>query len=235
MMNRIAAAGFGLVALAATPVLAGGPVVPTPEPVVASPAVVVPAAPSFQGGYVGGGLGYAFAGDDRVGAIPVTRDAGTLEISGAVGNVHTGYRWQQPGSRIVYGVEAMATLADVGDDADEAGFRSANDLKWTATLRGNLGYVVQPDMLLYGFAGYSVGRSEYWVVGNGDVLHEERDLDGYVVGLGLEKLLNNNWSVRGEYEYANYGSETTTSNAGTFTTEETPEFHTLRVGLNYRF
>lgn len=236
-MTRFATLGLGIAALAAVPAYAGGPVVPAPEPVVVAPVPLAPS-PLFAGGYVGGGIGYAFGGSDDVGIDPDTFDSfrrGELELKGPVGEVHTGYRWQQPGSRVVYGVEAMATLGEVQADEEVGNYKSSSVVKWAATLKGTLGYTVRPDTLLYGFAGYSVGRSEYDVVGPLGVINEDRDLDGYVVGLGLEKLLDDRWSVRGEYQYSNYGKEDIESGNGRFSTNDTPEYHTLTVGVNYRF
>lgn len=227
-MKRTILLGLGLSAVA-LPAFAGGPVVPAPEPVVA------PAPASFAGAYAGADLGYAFGGQDRVGANPIDRDVGEIELGGALLSLHGGYRWQQPGSRVVYGVEAMATAADVDDEVSEDGFDSSADLKWTASLRGTLGYAVRPDTLVYGFAGYTVGKADYTVRGAGDAVNEDLDLDGYVVGLGMERMITDKWSVRGEYEYTNFGKEEVRSDAGTFTTSATPDYHTLRVGVNYRF
>lgn len=236
-MTRFAALGLGLIAVTAAPAFAGGPVVVAPEPVVAAPVIVAPA-PTWQGGYVGGGLGYAFGGDDSVGIVPDTFPGfrrGDLEINGAVGEVHTGYRWQQPGSQFVYGVEAIASVGEIQDDAEEGNYKSSSVVKWTAALKGTLGYAVRPDTLLYGFAGYSVGRSEYDVVGPLGIIDEDRDLDGYIVGAGVEKMLDDRWSIRGEYQYSNYGKEEMRSDTGRYTTNDTSEYHQLSVGVNYRF
>ncbi|QUS35385.1 outer membrane protein [Falsirhodobacter algicola] len=228
-------------AAAATPVLAGGPVVPVPEPVVAAP-VMAPPAPSFAGAYIGGGIGYAFGGDDDVGILTNdasnglgNRRAGTLELGGPIGNVHGGYRWQQPGSRMVYGVEGMATLGGVDADEESRGYKSSSVVKWTASIKGSVGFTVRPDTLVYGFAGYSVGQSEYDITGAGGTVNETRNLDGYVVGLGVEKMLNERWSVRGEYQYSNYGRDRMDAENDAYHTYDTPEFNALRVGVNYRF
>ncbi|MCJ8139441.1 outer membrane protein [Falsirhodobacter halotolerans] len=231
-----------VVAAFAMPAFAGGPVVVTPEPVV-TPVVVPPPPPSFAGGYVGAGLGYAFGADDEVGIRPLADApgsfprtvAGSADVNGAVANIHTGYRWQQPGSNFVYGVEAMFSAGEVSDFTQENGYRAESKIKWAGTLRGQLGYTVRPDTLLYGFAGYSKARSEYKVVGPLGVIDEKDDIDGYVVGLGLERMLNDRWSVRGEYEYANYGKDEYVSDTGVYRTEATPEFSTIRIGVNYNF
>lgn len=240
MKTSFAAAGLGLVALTAAPVFAGGPVVPVAEPIVAAPVAVVPPA-MFNGGYVGAGLGYAFQGDDEVG-VDMPDAVGTLELSGARADLHTGYRWQRPGSNFVYGVEAMVTGGEISDDVSGTvggvDYEAESELKWLATLRGSLGYTVRPDTLLYGFAGYSVGRSELTINSSDPSrgnIDESIDIDGYAVGVGLEKLLTDKWSVRGEYEYSNYGKESVESDTGAYETHFTPDAHTIRVGVNYRF
>ncbi|HLI66371.1 MAG TPA: hypothetical protein VKU90_08400, partial [Caulobacteraceae bacterium] len=63
-------------------------------------------------------------------------------------------------------------------------------------------------------------------------------------GAGLERKLNANWSLRGEYLYADFGSisSTATENApgaagGTSTFHDTERLNTniVRIGVNRRF
>jgi outer membrane immunogenic protein len=56
---------------------------------------------------------------------------------------------------------------------------------------------------------------------------------GYTVGGGIEWAFSPNWSLKSEYLYVDLGDQTFSSPAGTYTTET--DFHTARVGLNYRF
>lgn len=246
MISRYASLGLGLVALTATPLFAGGPVVPAPEPVVVAPApVVMAASPLFQGGYVGAGIGYAFGGSDTVGVRPFSDDVGEIELTGPAAELHAGYRWQQPGRNWVYGVEALVSGGDISDDTEgtTAGgidFDTEAKMKWTAELRGSLGYTVRPDTLVYGFAGYTVGRSEYNIRGTdvdgiSEELDESNNMDGYVAGVGVERLLNDRWSLRGEYKYSNFGKDELDSENDVFSTNNTPEYHLINVGFNYRF
>ncbi len=240
MISRYAALGLGLVGLTATPLFAGGPVVPAPEPVVVAPApVVVASSPLFAGGYAGAGIGYAFGGSDTVGVRPFSDDVGDVELSGPMAELHAGYRWQQAGSNLVYGVEAMVSGGEISDDiegsADGVDFDAESKMKWTAELRGSLGYTVRPDTLLYGFAGYTVGRSEYTVSSDAGIIDESNNMDGYVAGVGVERLLNDRWSLRGEYKYSNFGKDELESGNDLYRTSNTPEYHLVNVGFNYRF
>jgi outer membrane immunogenic protein len=60
--------------------------------------------------------------------------------------------------------------------------------------------------------------------------------DGYTVGAGLEYMFAPNWSVKGEYQYYNFGSTTVTAGpapivGNSFRDDE----HTVKLGVNYRF
>ena len=59
--------------------------------------------------------------------------------SGFVGGVQLGYNWQT--QQIVYGVEGDVSLS------------GSSSIDWMASLRGRLGYLIQPRILAYGTAG----------------------------------------------------------------------------------
>ncbi|WP_136682843.1 outer membrane protein [Falsirhodobacter xinxiangensis] len=211
-------------AVTAAPALAGGPVAPIGEIEPIAPAAVAPTTP-FAGAYVGADIGYAFKGDDVVGINPSGLNDGDLELSGALANLHVGYRWQ-PGV-FVWGVE----LGVEGGGVDDAVNSSSTELKSAVTLRAMSGWTPNDATLLYGFAGVSHANFDYEVgaIGyDGDV-----SSTGYVAGFGVERLLNDRWSVRGEYQYSDYGRERLETAAGW--TNATPKFHSVRVGVNYRF
>ena len=56
---------------------------------------------------------------------------------------------------------------------------------------------------------------------------------GWTAGAGLAYAINNNWSVRAEYLYANYGTKTFTPPA--YTARVSNETHTVRLGVSYMF
>ncbi|MGE0054375.1 MAG: outer membrane protein [Hyphomicrobium sp.] len=112
----------------------------------------------WSGLYGGGHIGYADAHHD----------------DGFVAGAQLGYNWQA--NAIVYGVEG------------DISFTGADSVDWLASVRGRLGYLVQPSLLLYGTAG--VGGS---------------DDAGFVYGLGLESQLSH--STTGRIEYLEYDSD----------------------------
>lgn len=206
---------------------AGGYIAPVLDVAPPVPVVSAPVA-DWQGAYAGITLGYAFGGDDDIGVRPPGGNIGSAEITGANAALRLGYRWQR--NRWVVGPEISYGVGEIDDSFDFAGgeFESeANDL---LGIRLKTGYLVRPDTLVYGIAGWQEGDFAYSVNGN-DV---DYDADGYVLGLGVERRLTDRMSLTGEYEYSDFGSTDVEIVPGA-TSVATPSFHNVKVGLNFRF
>jgi opacity protein-like surface antigen len=115
------------------------------------------------------------------------------------------------------------------------------DRSWA--IGGRAGYLVTPNTLLYGTAGYTRAHFDnegWWDIDDGGPILEGRDerwFSGYFLGGGVETRLRGNFFVRGEVRYANYGSEVTNSgfNSGAeFVDEEDPQIWTGRLGITYK-
>lgn len=111
-------------------------------------------------------------------------------------------------------VNLMGNLTSISGDAFAYTIRSEVEFNWQATLRGRLGYA-SGDWLVYGTAGVAfldVEWNETMTVtrafaGSATYRHSKDDIQvGLAIGGGLEKMLNDRWSVRGEYLYENFGS-----------------------------
>jgi outer membrane immunogenic protein len=108
---------------------------------------------------------------------------------GIVGGGQIGYNWQN--GPIVFGLEADASYADISESFGP--FEASID--FLGTVRGRLGYLVTPNILVYGTAGFGV------VSGSGSVggfSFDESETD-LVFGLGVEGKFARNMSVRLEY------------------------------------
>jgi outer membrane immunogenic protein len=97
--------------------------------------------------------------------------------NGLVGGVQLGYNWQA--KQIVYGVEGDVSLS------------SAGSIDWLASVRGRLGFLMQPRVLIYGTAG---------------LVNDHGADAGLGYGLGVEGKLNPAMSARPEYLSFNSGS-----------------------------
>ena len=110
----------------------------------------------WRGLYGGLHLGYADADHD----------------DGIVGGVQVGYNWQA--KQIVYGVEGDLSLS------------GARSIDWLASLRGRLGYLIEPKTLVYGTAGLGF-------------VNDHGTDTAFVYGLGVERQLNPAMSARLEF------------------------------------
>jgi outer membrane immunogenic protein len=225
---------FGSVAAAAlftAPALAAD-MTPAPAPVY-SKAPMMPVF-SWTGFYIGGNIGGHYGQDsttasaDPVGWLAVgaatinAATPGSVNPSGFEGGGQIGYNVQYGSG--VFGVEAdaqwlggNATRSVTGFGAGVAPldvFTTTTQSKWLATFRGRVG--VAFDRTLW----YITGGGAYSGVNFTDsfgsfsntsiaTVSNNSGIWGWVLGGGLEWAFTNNWSVKGEYLYAYFGSVST--------------------------
>jgi outer membrane immunogenic protein len=269
-------AAMGIAAVAAmigTPVLAADMAVKAPPP----PAPVY----SWTGGYIGANGGYGWGGWNSNSLAAIFPDGVTTsadpDVHGWFGGVTAGYNWQTSPQWVV-GIEGdfdwTGERASDGSNASTTGpgpstgfcdfgggcsivtaTTSANDWRklWFATLRGRVGFLIEPTWLLYGTGGIafadtkfstsssttvSIVRNATGQVGfsttTGAFLSESSDRVGFAVGGGVEKLLTQYWSVKAEYLFLDFGSHTFLSGTG-FDTNIRLIDNIVRVGVDYHF
>jgi outer membrane immunogenic protein len=231
---------FGIAAAAAA---FSSPSIAADLPVPIEPVVAPVSAFTWTGFYVGANLGWACCGDDRVGLFDgggFVDDFTTLEGDGVFGGVQAGYNFQW--NWLVLGVEGDWQYSGYFDDEDglTAGpytGSASTDSNWFGTIRGRAGLAWER-VLVYGTGGFAVGNTEYTVrVGSGPttgVIREDEEFNtGWAAGAGVEVAFTDNLSAKGEWQFIDLGTDSA-SGAG-FRTHPTHEFHTFRVGLNYRF
>ncbi len=112
------------------------------------------------------------------------------------------------------------------------------DESWTAG--GRLGYLIVPDALVYGLAGYTTANFHsvtYSIAGEGDALAGTASTSvfhGVTVGGGFEKLITDSLSARFEYRNTRYDAQTGFGAPGFTNTEAQPTVNSLRVLVAYR-
>lgn len=235
--------------------LAGGYVAPVAAPVV-EPVITPAPASDWAGGYAGGSIGYAFGGDDEVGAdlyeddvlIDRFTDITDLKLKGVNAGLHAGYRWQR--GNWVFGPELTIEGGDISDEQSGStvleGMPVSADIEsqvnYIAGLQLKTGYVVNPQTMVYGTAGYVRGDFDYTLsAAAGDdsgSLTESYTADGYSLGLGVERKVRDNLSVFAEWQYRNFGKTELTYDLGdgdSVRTRATPEHHNIKVGVNFSF
>lgn len=252
MLRSLRLVALATVALPAA-AIAGGY---TP-PVIEAPIVIAPseqtAAPLWAGAYVGGALGYAFNGDDRVGMESVTGGVAggsvtpsgeSLDVSGAAGTLALGYRWQR--DNFVYGPELTVDFGGVKDDytntEDGSAFTDGgkSEVNHIISLKFKGGSLVNQETLVYGLAGIAYGDFTYTQGAGEQATSVDYDATRYVIGAGVERKIGERLSVFGEWNYYNFGKTdvffpaSEGSDSG-IQTVATPEHHMIKIGLNYQF
>ena len=226
-------------------------------------APVVSSAFSWSGLYIGANGGYAWSNDQTV-QMTETREFatvapnvffrgnfGSLAEAGGFGGVQAGANLQIGG--IVLGFEADGQWADITDDLSATAtflsytVRTSNKVRRFGTFRPRLG-LAWDRTLLYGTAGLAWGRVEHIMtfrdaLGFNSLDHVTGTQVGYVIGGGIEHAFSTRVSLKLEYQYVDLGSEhytaaeyNATGAATGFRTniDASTEFHTVRLGLNYK-
>jgi outer membrane immunogenic protein len=118
---------------------------------------------------------------------------------------------------------------------------SLGDLRstWYATIRGRLGYLADPRLLLYVTGGVAFGDTEYSVhdfSGGGEGTLKQTHT-GYAVGAGAEWMLAHNWTVKAEYLHIDLGGKDYVipgTNQPDFLASIKPIYDVVRIGVNYK-
>ncbi len=222
---------------------------------------LAPVTSTWAGGYVGLFAGYGWSEVDV--SEPYSDDAGfffndpytddfSLDADGFFGGVTAGYNWQA--GNIVFGVEGEIGYLDLDEsDVDPnsteiyggdtvASFDS--DLYGAVTARLGFG---TDRILIYGKGGVAFLNAEGSIVDDCDTgacglglidMHEDETLTGWTIGGGLEVLVSDAWSIKGEYMYMDFGNldlDGTDSFGNTYDSSMDVDVHTVKLGLNYRF
>jgi outer membrane immunogenic protein len=215
----------------------------------APPAAVV-AAPSWSGFYLGVQGGYSWVDSDtgydnpEFAALLAERD-GSLSSSpkGGFGGVHAGYNIQS--GNVVFGLYGDISFGRVRSDITDVlgmidgstGDHLETNSDWFGTVRGRLGYLANPALLLYATGGFAfthvkVRSVDYDPQGPVSILNTSANLNGWTVGAGLEYKVAPSWSVRAEYLYTDLGDHTYFSGADWQSTSSATT-STVQVSLSY--
>jgi outer membrane immunogenic protein len=183
--------------------------------------------------------------DDPYG--PTDAALGKAHGAGFIGGGQIGYNWQM--GTTVWGLEAtISGLTGKATTLDEfyTGIGYGNQVEtkidWLATFRGRLGWLMNPDTLLYATGGLAVGGVKNAANVEG-LLYEtahytvgvNKTKTGYVVGGGMEHMLNRNWTVALEGLYVDLGKSSGISADGSKTGSFKNSAVIGQLKVNYKF
>jgi outer membrane immunogenic protein len=216
------------------------------------------------------GTGYFCNGTGAGAANAAALDAsgtGTAKATGFTGGFQGGYNYQW-GNKLV-GLETDFDVLNLsGTRSGSGAFPVASptagsfpagtaytlsqsfSTDWLYTLRGRLGWLPDPRLLLYATGGWAVTRlhvsyaysDSFGGLSSASATSEQ---NGWTVGAGVEWALTNNWILKAEYLYLNFGKVTAAGSVPSVALKAgaqnalgtTGDFtaNIARVGVNYKF
>jgi outer membrane immunogenic protein len=193
----------------------------------------VPPPPVFtwSGVYIGGQIGYEFGRDFAF--IPGGAGPGVgYSPTGVIGGAHIGYNWQM--AQFVFGLEGDVNGAAYrGTGVGLAGTTLSQRIPVDGSVRGRLGYAFDR-VLLYATGGAAFAAiQDTYLTAPGAFASQSRSRVGWTVGGGLEYAVTNNWSIRAEYRYTDYGRYTDTPFGVPVINH--PTDHRVMAGFSYKF
>lgn len=207
---------------------------------------------SWTGGYIGVNAGYAggkfkhpFALTDEL--ENETLISGSLKVtsSGFVGGIQAGYNWQMD-NNIVFGLEtdiqASSVKGEISGHLDtplgSGSAKAGTKVTWFGTTRARLGYTPVERFMVYATGGIAYGKVKSYAEFLDNGISKSKTKVGYTLGAGAEYAFTNNWTLKSEYLYTDLGKTTLVNYVDEdfgFNLKNKVNFHTVRVGLNYKF
>ena len=177
---------------------------------------------NWTGFYIGAMGGYASE---------ATSDS--LRIKGGFAGGTLGYNWQS--GMMVLGIEADGAWADLSSTASQGGVTLTDKVQSLSTVRGRIGAAFD-QILLYGTGGVAFADNKISGSVPGVTVSDTKIHTGWAAGVGLEWMFTRAWSLKTEYLYRRFDSQTY------FTTQLPPgiasgtlAMNSLQVGINYHF
>ena len=224
---------------------------------------------SWTGSYVGvwgggriGDIDWATTGVFAPEGFPIpgfasNPDASDSSTSGRVA-VYAGYNWQFSPTWVA-GVEADLGYGDNSLRFDRipglptgGGSFAETELGFDGSLRGRLGYLVSPTVLVYGTGGVAFQEAEASGTCPADTnvcnpcfgsrsSSSSETLVGWTIGGGVEAAVFGNWLVRADYRYSDFEDFSVTAmqwvpgEAFGAEADISIATHTFGIGIGYKF
>lgn len=201
----------------------------------------------WTGIYLGAHGGYAWGSHEGVGTYTdptwapckdgcktLDPETGSIDLEGALGGGQIGFNIQRSG--IVFGLEGDASWLNAngestfisdydnvngtntgGDGTPDYTWNVKTEVEWLATLRGRIGFLATPRLLIYGtggiaWAGLSSDETVTGLPAQGfnppevTVLASSSETaTGWVAGAGAEWAIGRGWSIKTEWQHMEFG------------------------------
>ncbi len=183
-------------------------------------AVVAPVF-SWSGFYLGAHAGYGFGNSRFFNGI-----AFPTSVNGPLVGGQIGFNYQI--NQIVLGAEAdLAFAAITGRASNLAAISHRTSM--LGSVRARAGFAVDRT-LFYVTGGLGIQGGSFAT--NGGAGAERYTRMGWTLGAGVEYAMTQNWTVKAEYSYYNFGTRTL---GPIYTGTLRADVHTVKLGVNYLF
>ena len=249
-MKKLLLSSVAVAAFFSAPALAAD--MPVKAPIVKA----APAPDPWTGCYIGANVGGGWAHKDTtltndLGGAPVSDFLGKTNVDGWAygGQIGCDYRVNPTW---VVGIRGMWDGADLtGSNPWPAALGTPFDNRYKvnefATVVASIGYLVNPNLELYGLGGLAWAHDRLsWVVNGlglgvpvGTVVASgSQSRTGYDVGVGLSWIFAPNWDLFVEYDHMGFGKKNMNLSfflGGSLAADVKQNVDKVLVGLNYRF
>jgi outer membrane immunogenic protein len=214
----------------------------------ADPAAEIPVASTYNwsGAYAGLHTGHSWGDGDGVylvGGIQV--ETANLNADGFMLGGQVGYNWQF--GSVVAGIEGDLAFSNADGNDNIFGFPGGvapvatthSEIDYLGSITGRLGYAVDR-ALFYAKGGVGFTRLEITDISLGGFNNAsgKESVAGWTLGAGVEYALNDNWTVKGEYQFYRFSPNLTLLNPGGTefrTYDDNFDVHAIKIGFNYKF
>jgi outer membrane immunogenic protein len=226
MMTRTIRPGIAIAGLLIATVAAQA--ADLPQPTYKAPPYSPPAYANWTGFYVGINGGYGFGKSSWSGGGLSTGD---FNIKGAMGGGTLGYNFQT--GVWVWGIEGDFDASSIRGSTTVVCGTCETKNTWFSTARARVGYGGWNNFLPYITGGAAFGN----IRGTANGGEASKTAIGWTAGTGLEYALWTNWSIKGEYLYADLGKVTCAAATCGLPADLDVKLKTniVRLGVNYRF
>ncbi len=241
MRRQILLASVGVLAIAGSAFAADLPSRAPPPAYLPPPPIF-----SWSGLYIGGQIGYAWGSDpidvvDFTGLPPAFFNT---EPTGVIGGAHVGYNLQI--AQWVVGLEGTVDGSSLtGTRTSATGITMTTRAETQGSIRARIG-IAFDRVLIYGtggaaFAGitnrYTDTAGITGIIGTSET--DSKTRSGWTVGGGLEYAITNNWSIRAEYRYSDFGRSPdfpfTAATLGNVAFNHHLKENQVQAGFSYKF
>jgi outer membrane immunogenic protein len=221
---------------------------------------------NWTGFYIGGNIGYSWGRSSDASTLTNTAgtalfaSTGTTELNGVVGGGQIGYNWQI--QNWVWGLEAdiqgtnekgtrnflcsaVVCLPPAASATNGVAAAPGQKIDWFGTVRGRVGVLVAPPVLLYATGGLAYGEVDTSEAINALTPFSGNNTNvGWTAGAGIEGAIGGGWTARLEYLYVDLGTvkgsfltPITALGGGVISSNYSSHItdSVVRLGINYKF